>query len=321
MKAMLAAVLLTQLAIREPASAQEPVKMARVGFLAPQGRSLPLFEAFKKGLADLGYVEGRNVVIEPRFAEGQFERFPGLLAELVHLKVDVIAVTGAVTARAAKKAVSHIPIVFSMVVDPVADGVVTSLERPGGNLTGVTSFDPQQAKKQLELLKEVIPGLKRVAILGDQGVSEALMKASEGQAKEAGFRTLRLRIGAPNPDLEGAFAAIRQEHADALLVLEEPVPGVYATRIAELAAKDRLPTMFAPSRVGAGGLIAYGTSQVEAIRRMAAYVDKVLKGARPGQLPVETVTQYELIVNLKTAKEIGVTISPALLKRADRVIQ
>jgi putative ABC transport system substrate-binding protein len=304
-----------------PAEAQEAARIPRIGFLAPQGRSLPLFEAFRQGLGDLGYVEGRNVVIEPRFAEGQYERFPDLLAELVRLKVDVIALTGAVTARAAKKAIIDIPIVFAVVVDPVADNVVASLERPGGNLTGVTSFDPQQAKKQLELLKETIPGLKRVAILGDQGVSEALMKASEGQAKEVGLQTQRLRVAAPNPDLEGAFAAIRQEHADALLVLEEPVPGVYAARIAELAAKDRLPTLFAPSRVAAGGLISYGTSQVEAIHRMAAYVDKILKGAKPGELSVERVTRYELIVNLKTARQIGVTIPPDLLNRADRVIQ
>ena len=185
----------------------------------------------------------------------------------------------------------------------------------------MTSFDPQQAKKQLQLLKEAIRGLKRVAILGDQGVSEALMKASEGQAKEVGLQTQRFRVAAPNPDLEGAFAAMRREHADALLVLEEPVLGVHAKRIAELAARDRLPTMFAPSRVGAGGLITYGTSQVEAIRRMAAYVDKVLKGAKPGELSVETVTRYELIMNLKAAQEIGVTIPPEVLKRADRVIQ
>jgi ABC-type uncharacterized transport system substrate-binding protein len=321
MKTLFTAVVLALGPVLAPAEAQQASKIPRVGFLAPQGRSLPLFEAFQKGLADLGYVEGRNVVIEPRFAEGQYERFPALLADLVRLKVDVIAVTGAVTARAAKKAVTDIPIVFAVVVEPVADNVVPSLERPGGNLTGVTSFDPQQAKKQLELLKETIPGLKRVAILGDQGVSEALMKASEAQAKEVGLQTQRLRVAAPNPDLEGAFAAIRQEHADALLVLEEPVPGVYAERIAELAAKDRLPTLFAPSRVAAGGLISYGTSQVEAIHRMAAYVDKILKGAKPGELPVERVTRYELIVNLKTAREIGVTIPPEVVKRADRVIQ
>jgi len=321
MKTLFAVVILAVGAVVAPAEAQEAARIPRIGFLAPQGRSLPLFEAFQQGLAGLGYVEGRNVVIEPRFAEGQYERFPDLFAELVRLKVDVIALTGAVTARAAKKAVIDIPIVFAVVVDPVADNVVASLERPGGNLTGVTSFDPQQAKKQLDLLKETIPGLKRVAILGDQGVSEALMKASEGQAREVGLQTQRLRVAAPNPDLEGAFAAIRQEHADALLVLEEPVPGVYANRIAELAAKDRLPTLFAPSRVGAGGLIAYGTSQVEAIHRMAAYVEKILKGAKPGELSVERVTRYELIVNLKTAREIGVTIPPEVIKRADRVIQ
>jgi putative ABC transport system substrate-binding protein len=296
-------------------------KIPRVGFLAPQGRSLPLFGAFQQGLAELGYVEGRNVLIEPRFAEGQSERLPDLAAELVRLKVDVLVVTGAVTARAAQKASADIPIVFAVVVDPVADHVVVSLERPGGNLTGVTSFDPQQARKQLELLKEVIPGLKRVAILGDQGVSEALMKASEVQAEKVGLQTQRLRLAAPNPDLEGVFAAIKQAHADALLILEEPLLGVHAKRIAELAASDRLPTMFAPSRVDAGGLIAYGTSQVEAIHRMVAYVDKVLKGAKPSELPVDTVTRYELVVNLKTAQEIGVTIPPEVLKRADRVIK
>ena len=295
--------------------------MARVGFLAPQGRSLPLFDAFRQGLADLGYVEGRNIVIEPRFAEGQYERFPDLLAELVRLKVDVIAVTGAVTARAANKAVSDIPIVFAVVVDPVADHVVPNLERPGGNLTGTTSFDPQQAKKQLELIREAIPTLRRVAILGDQGVSEALIKASEAEAQAMGLQTLPFRVAAPNPNLEEVFAAVRQQHADALLVLEEPVVGVYAKRIAELAAKDRLPTLFAPSRAAAGGLIAYGTSQVQSIRHMSAYVDKILKGAKPGDLPVERVAPYELIVNLKTAREIGVTIPPEVLKQADQVIQ
>lgn len=321
MKTLFAVVILTLGAVTSPAEAQQAVKIPRVGFLAPQGRSLPLFGAFQKGLEDLGYVEGKNIVIEPRFAEGQLERLPDLLAELIRLKVDVLAVTGAVTARAAKKAVTDIPIVFAVVVDPVADNVVPSLERPGGNLTGVTSFDPQQASKQLKFLKELLPGLKRVAILGDQGVSEALMKASEEQARSLGLRPQRFRVGGPSPDLEGAFAAFKKERAEALLVLEEPVLGVQATMIAKMAAKERLPTMFAPSRVAAGGLIAYGTSQVEAIRRMTAYVDKVLKGAKPGELPVETVKRYELVVNLKTAQQIGVTISPEVLKRADRVIQ
>jgi putative ABC transport system substrate-binding protein len=320
MKTLIAVVVLTLGAVTS-LEAQQAARISRVGFLAPQGRSLPLFGAFQKGLEDLGYVEGKNIVIEPRFAEGQPERLPELVAELIRLKVDVLAVTGAVTARAAKKAVTDIPIVFAVVVDPVADNVVPSLERPGGNLTGVTSFDPQQASKQLELLKEIVPGLKRVAILGDQGVSEALMKASESQARSLGLRPQRFRVAGPSPDLEGAFAAFKKERAEALLVLEEPILGVQATRIADMAAKDRLPTMFAPSRVAAGGLIAYGTSQVDAIRRMTAYVDEVLKGAKPGELPVETVKRYELVVNLKTARQIGVTISPELLERADRVIQ
>ena len=269
---VLTVVMLTLASLLSPSEAQQAAKIPRVGFLAPQGRSLPLLDAFRQGLADLGYVEGRNIVIEPRFAEGQYERFPEIVAELVRLKVDVLTVTGAVTARAAKKAAADIPLIFTVVVDPVADDVVPSLGRPGGNITGVTSFDPQQATKQFELLKEVIPGLKRVAILGDQGVSEALMKASEEQARALGLEPQRLRVAGPNPDLEGAFATIKQAQADALLILEEPVLGVHAKTIAELAAKDRLPTLFPPSRVAAGGLIAYGTSQTEGIRQFGVLV-------------------------------------------------
>jgi putative tryptophan/tyrosine transport system substrate-binding protein len=314
-------VVLVMGAVLAPCQTQQPAKVPRVGFLAPQGRSLPLLDAFRQGLADLGYVEDRNVVIEPRFAEGQYERFAELIGELVGLKVDVLAVTGAVTARAAKKAATDIPIVFTVVVDPVADNVVPNLERPGGSITGVTSFDPQQATKQFQLLKEVLPALKRVAILGDQGVSEALMKSAEEQARALGLEPQRLRVAGPNPDLEAAFVAFKHGHADALLVLEEPVLGVHAKTIADLAAKNRLPTLFPPSRVAAGGLISYGTSQTEGIHRMAAYVDKILKGAKPGDLRVETVNRYELIVNQKTAQAIGVTIPPEVLKRADRLIQ
>ena len=308
-------------ALLVPCQGQQAAKLPRVGFLAPQGRSLPLFDAFRQGLSDLGYVEGRNIVIEARFAEGQYDRFPELLKELVGLKVDVLAVTGAVTARAAQKAVTDIPVVFSMVVDPVADKVVPNMERPGGNFTGVTSFDPQQARKQFELIREVIPGVKRVSILGDQGVSEALIDAADQHARAMGLQTQPIRVTGPDPDLAAAFAAMRQQHADALLVLEEPVLGVHANEIAELAAKDRLPTVFAPSRVGAGGLLSYGVSQTEAIRRMTAYIDKILKGAKPGELAVETVNRYELVVNLKTARVIGIAIPAEVLKRADRVIQ
>ena len=301
--------------------AQEPAKVPRVGFLAPQGRSLPLLDAFREGLAKLGYIDGQNIVIEARFAEGQYDRFPALISELVNAKVDVLVVTGAVTARAAKKAVTDMPLVFTIVVDPVADNVVSSLEHPGGNTTGVTSFDPQQATKQLQLLKEVIPGLKRVAVLGDQGVSEALIKAAQEQARALGLEPLPLPVAGPNPDFQTAFATFKQQSADALLVLEEPVLGVHAKEIADLAAKDRLPTLFPPSRVAAGGLISYGTSQTEGLRRMAGYVDKILKGAKPGDLPVQTVNTYELIVNQKTAHEIGVAVPVEVLKRADRLIE
>jgi len=294
---------------------------ARVGFVAPQGRSLPLFSAFQQGLAELGYVEGKNIDIEARFAEGHYEQFPELFAELANLKVDVIAVTGAITARAATQAVSGIPIVFAVVVDPVADDLVSNTQRPGTNLTGTTSFDPQQAKKQLELLREVLPTIKRVAILGDQGVSPALINACKAQATAMGLEVLPIRVSATNPHLEDVFATLREKHSQALIVLEEPVVGVLAGDIAALASKDRLPTLFAPSRAAAGGLLTYGTSQVQSIRRMAAYVDKILKGARPGDLPVERVTAYELVVNARTAREIDVIIPPSVLKRADRITE
>src|ERR1700757_2629202 len=183
-----AAVTLALALVLAASEAQETPKIPLVGFLAPQGRSLPLFDAFQKGLADLGYTDGKNIVIESRFAEGHYDRFPEIFAELIRLKVDVLAVTGAVTARAAQKATTDIPIVFSVVVDPVTDTVIASMEHPGGNITGVTCFDPRQATKQFQLLKEVIPNLKRVAILGDQGVSEALMKAGEEQARAVGLQ-------------------------------------------------------------------------------------------------------------------------------------
>jgi ABC-type uncharacterized transport system substrate-binding protein len=315
---VIALVILALGAILAPAEAQQTAKVPRVGIILP-GSERPL-EAFRRGLAELGYVEGQNIVIEPRIAEGQYERISELAAELVRLKVDVLAVQGAVTVRAAKKVVTDIPLVFAIVVDPVAEDVVGNLERPGGNITGVTTFDPQQARKQLELLKEAIPGLKRVAILGDRGIWESVMKANEEAARALGLQSQQLWVAGPSPDLEGAFATFRQEHADAVVVLEEPLLGIHAKKIAELAAKYRLPTMVPPSSADAGGLIGYGTSLREGYRRMAIYVDKILKGAKPGDLPVQTVTRYELVVNLRTAQEIGVTIPPEVL-RADRLIQ
>jgi putative ABC transport system substrate-binding protein len=304
-----------------PSDAQQPAKIPRVGLLSPADPMSPLFEAFRQGLADLGYVEGKNVVIVPRFAKGQYDQFPGLVADLVREKVDVLAVQGAVSVRAARKAAPDIPIVFAVVVDPVKDDLVTNLEQPGGNISGITTFDPQQSRKQLELLRQVVPGLKRVAILGDAGVSDAPMHACDEQARAMGLETLRLLLTAPNPDLDGAFAAMRKDHAEALLVLEVPVTGAYLKEIAQRAVGNRIPSLASPSRPDSGQLLAYGTSFSDGIRRMAVYVDKVLKGAKAGELPVETIIRYQLIVNLKTAREIGVTVPPEVLQKADRVIQ
>lgn len=300
--------------------AQQPAKIPRVGFLSPTGRMAPTSEAFRQGLADLGYVDGQNVVIIPRFAEGQYEKFPELVSDLVREKVDLIAVQGAVTVRAARKAAPDIPIVFAVVVDPVKDDLVANLERPGGNISGLTTFDPQQLRKQLELLRQVIPGLKHVAVLGDAGVSDVQIRSSEEQAHAMGLEALRFLVTAPNPDLDGAFAAMRKGHADALLALEHPVVGIYAKEIAQLALANRIPSMASPLRPDLWEL-AYGTSFKDGMKRMAVYVDKVLKGAKAGDLPVETLIHYELIVNLKTSREIGLTIPPEVLQKADRVIQ
>jgi ABC-type uncharacterized transport system substrate-binding protein len=304
-----------------PSDTQQPAKIPRVGLLSPADRMSPLFETFRQGLEDLGYVEGQNVVIIPRYAEGQYERFPELVSDLVRERVDVLAVQGAVTVRAARKAAPDIPIVFAVVVDPVKDDLVTNTERPGGNISGLTTFDPQQPRKQLELLRQVVPGLKRVALLGDAGVSDAPMHACDEQARAMGLETLRFLLTAPNPDLDAPFAAMRKEHAEALVVLEVPVTGVYLKEIAQRAAGNRIPSLATPSRPDSGQLLAYGTSFNDGIRRMAVYLDKVLKGAKAGELPVETLTRYKLVVNLKTAQGMGLTIPPEVLRKADRVIQ
>jgi putative ABC transport system substrate-binding protein len=235
--------------------------------------------------------------------------------------MDVIAVVGAVTVRAVKQVTSTIPIVFTIVVDPVADEVVASMEKPGGNATGVTTFDPTQAQKQLALLREAIPGLKRVALLSDQGVRKGLTRTNVEHARALGLETETIEIAGSTPDLEVALAAVRQAHADALLLLEEPVVVQHRKQIVELATRDRIPTLISPAWVDAGALIAYGTSLTEGMRRMATYADKILRGAKPADLPVEQATTFELVINLKTAKALGLTIPQTLLLRADQVIE
>lgn len=304
-----------------PVQAQNAEKVQRVGFIAPGAPGGPGLLIFTQALAKLGYVDGKSVVIDARFADGQFERVPQLAAELAGRNVDVIAMIGAVTARAAKATVKDTPLVFTIVVDPVTDQVLSNPQRPGENITGVTNYDPQQARKRLEFLREVIPGIRRVAVLGDSGVSEAQLQASEAAALAMGIQPQRLRVGGATPDLEGAFAAIARERADALLILDEPVPGVHRRGIAQLAAKARVPTMFPPLAADSGGLVFYGTNLSAPIQHMAQMVDKILKGAKPGDIPVETVIRYDLILNLKTAREIGIAIPAEVIKRADRLIE
>ena len=304
--------------------AQQPGKMTRVGFLGtgpaptPATPYAPLRE-FRQGLDELGYVDGRDVVIETRWAEGRIDQLPAMAAELVGLKVDIIVGVGSVVAQAAKRATTTIPVVMAVVIDPVANGLVANLERPGGNLTGLTTFDPQDARKKLELLKEVVPGLARVALLGDQALRDTM--GHEEQARALGLQPQSLKIAGASPDLHGVFQAMERERADALLILELPATVAHRRRIGELAAQQRLPTLFGGGLSDAGGLLAYGTSVTKAARRLAGYVDRIVKGAQPADLPFEVVVRPELIVNLKTAQEIGVTIPPDVLKRADRVIQ
>jgi len=305
--------------------AQQPGKMTRVGFLGtgpaptPATPYAPLRE-FRQGLDELGYVDGRDVVIETRWAEGRIDQLPAMAAELVGLKVDIIVGVGSVVAQAAKRATTTIPVVMAVVIDPVANGLVANLERPGGNLTGLTTFDPQEARKKLELLEEVVPGLARVALLGDQAL-RTFMGHHEEQARALGLQPQSLKIAGASPDLHGVFQAMERERADALLVLELPATVAHRRRIGELAAQQRMPTLFAGGSSDAGGLLGYGTRVTKAARRLAAYVDRIVKGAQPADLRFEVVVRPELIVNLKTAQEIGVTIPPEVLKRADRVIQ
>jgi len=306
-------------------STAQETKLPRVGVILLGGPG-PNSEALRQGFAQLGYEEGRNITTELRFARGQFDRVPELVADLVRLKVDVIVAVGAVGVQAAHKATTTIPIVFSAVLDPIALGYAYSLERPGGNITGITSFDPQQATKQFELLKEFNPKLARVAILSDQNIPRTtdgwspFEKENDSAARALGLQPLWFRMSGPTPDLQEAFAAMTTERAEVLLVLEVPVNVSNLKPIAELAASHRLPTMF-PGGWSNDGLIAYGTSILNATPRIPEYVDKILKGAKAGEMPIEVITKRELIFNLKTALVLGVTIPPELLKRADRVIQ
>ncbi len=268
-------------------------------------------------------MEGQNIAIESRWAEGKYERLPGLAAEPVRLRVDVIVTAAVPAIRAAKEATRTIPVVMAAVVDPVATGLVASLARPGGNITGLSVMSPELVGKQLEMLRELAPKVSRVAVLWDPANpgNPPQLRAAELAARGLGMRLQLLEARSPR-EIDEAFAAMTRERAGALVVLVDILFGDQRARIANLAASRRLPAVYGlTEHVEAGGLMAYAPSFVDAYRRAASYVDKILRGANPGDLPVEQPTKFELVINLKTAKALGLTIPPSLLGRADEVIE
>lgn len=284
------------------------------------GSAYPM-DGFKTGLRDLGWVEGEAIRFELRAAEGQVHLLSEYAAEIISLGVDLIAVIGAVTVRAVCQVTSTIPTVFTVVVEPIGDGLASNLEHPGGNITGVTTFDPQQAATQLSFLRAVNPGLERVAILSDRSVSDCLSSSNEEAARGLQLVPQVIRVEAPTPKYEEAFAAMKRERAQALVVLEEPLNQACRKWIADLAAAHGLPTVFPISMLDVGSLIAYGTSLREAARHMAHHADNILRGTNPGDLPIMATLSHELVVNLQTARRLGVTVPSEVLSRANQVIR
>jgi putative tryptophan/tyrosine transport system substrate-binding protein len=307
------------------AEAQQAAKVPRIGFL---GNSTAALEAnlvgpFREGLRELGYVEGRNILIEYRWAEGKYERFPALIAELIALKVDVIVTAGTPAALAVKKATTSIPLVMIAVGDPVGTGLVASLARPGGNITGLTSISQDLEGKRLELLREVIPSVSHIAVLWNSANPNHLIQEKEVQAAAQVLRIKVLSLGVRTPEeIENSFAAIVRERPGALLVLADRLFLHHRARIMDFAAKHRLPGVHAYRElVEAGGLMSYGPSYAGMHRRAAYFVDRILKGTKPADLPVEQPTKFELVINLKVAKALGLTVPQSLLQRADQIIQ
>ncbi len=309
------------------APAEQPGKVFRIGILGnvpltdPEGARV--WGAFIQGLRELGYVEGQNITIERRFSEGKYERLPDLAADLVRLKVDVIVAPATNPVFAAKQATRTIPIVMTGSGDAVGSGLVASLARPGGNVTGLSTLAPEIVGKQLELLKEIVPRVSRVAVLWNptNQINPLVLGEAKVAARSLGVQLQLLEARRPD-DFEGAFAVMTRERAGALLVLGDGMFLLHPTRIADLSAKSRLPAMYQGKQfVDAGGLMAYGPSLRDNFRRAATYVDKILKGAKPADLPVEQPTKFELVINLKTAKALGLTIPQSILIRADEVIR
>jgi putative ABC transport system substrate-binding protein len=322
---LLAAVTCPALAWAGAVRAQAPARVPRIGFLSPFSPSDTAlwYQAFRLGLRDIGWVEGKNISIEYRHAEGRSDRLPDLAADLVRLKVDVIVAAASPAALAAQKATKTIPIVMASAGDPVALGLVESLARPGGNVTGLSQMGPELAGKRLELLKEMVPKLSRVAVLWNPQVAPSTLNWKEIQlpARQLGVQLHSLEVRSPD-DFDKAFEDATRARAGAIFIIAAPLIVTNLKRIAGLAAKSRLPSIFQFSEFAdAGGLVAYGADRADLFRRAATYVDKILKGAKPGDLPIEQPTKFELVVNLKTAKALGITIPQSVRFRADRVIE
>jgi ABC-type uncharacterized transport system substrate-binding protein len=304
--------------------AQPPKDIPRIGLLLTNSHAAEStnIEAFRHSLQTLGYVEGQTIRMEYRYADGNLEQLPPFAAELVRLHVAVIVTSGSPPTRAAQHATTTIPIVMTIVGDPIEGGFVTSLAQPGGNITGLTLMASSLSGKRLELLKEAVPEMTRVAVFVDAALGAAARHEIQLASEGLGLTLQVLHIQGPNPDLDGLFSTATRERADALLIPPGPVLYRHRTRVVDLAALSRLPAMyFTREFVGAGGLMSYGPSEPDNWRRAAAYVDKILKGAKPADLPVEQPTTFELVINLKTAQALGLTISPAFLFQADEVIR
>lgn len=326
----IAALVMSATLIVDVGHTQQATRVYRVGALfnrAPNQEDRDV-EILKEGLARLGYVQGSNLVLEARFAEGTLDRLPGFAAELVTLGVDVIAAYGGPPTRAARGASTSIPIVANLVADPVALGYATTLQRPGGNVTGITNHDPGLAILQLSILREVFPSLERVAFLSDADIPGAdetgfvpIERSNIAAAATLTIAPQVLKLRGPAPDFEAAFSAMAAQRAQALIVLEVPVPFGNRLRIADMAAARRIPTMFWGGASTAGGLMSFGTSFSDGYPLMPVVIDRILKGADPAVTPFEVITRRQFVVNLKVAGELGVTIPDAVLKRADRIIR
>ena len=307
--------------------AQQQGKVYRIGYLSALSPSVDSsrLDGFRRGLRDLGYVDGKNIIIEYRYAEGKLDRLPDFAAELVRLKVDVIVTGGSPGTHAAQQATRTIPLVMTVVGDPVPR-FAASLSKPGGNITGLTQIAPQLSGKRLELLKESFPKISRVAVFDDAALTaeqiSGNLQETQRVAEALGIKLQSLEVRGPNPDLDAAFRTATSQRAGALVILPGPVLVLHKKRVVELAAESRLPAIYSTSEfVEAGGLMSYGPDFVDLYRRAATYVDKILKGRTPADLPVEQPMKFHFVVNLKTAKQIGLTIPPNVLVRADKVIR